>query len=98
VAAALRQVGLDHETDFSKYHHVFNRATWSPLRLARRLLHLLIRIFLLSGGRLTFAIDRPGSGGGADASGSAATIATRWPPARPARWPPAASAGSSCRW
>ncbi len=57
VAAALRQVGLDQENDFSKYHHVLNRAAWSPLRLARRLLHLLVQIFLLTGGRLSFVID-----------------------------------------
>ena len=57
VAAALRQAGLDHEPDFSKYHQVFNRAAWSPLRLSRRLLHLLIRVFRAVGLRLTFAID-----------------------------------------
>jgi hypothetical protein len=57
VAAALRQAGLDHEPDFSKYHQVFNRSSWSPLRLSRRLLHLLIRVFHAAGLRLTFAID-----------------------------------------
>jgi hypothetical protein len=57
VAAALRQAGLDHDPDSSKYHQVFNRAAWSPLRLSRRLLHLLIRVFHAAGLRLTFAID-----------------------------------------
>jgi hypothetical protein len=57
VTAALRQMGLDHDTDFSKYHHVFNRAAWSPLRLACRLTCLLVRTFFLSDLRLTFVID-----------------------------------------
>ena len=38
VAAALRQMGLHDRPDFSSYHQVFNRAGWSPRRLARRLL------------------------------------------------------------
>src|SRR3954466_5573402 len=38
VAAALRQMGRHDDPDFSSYHQVFNRAAWSPLRLARRLL------------------------------------------------------------
>lgn len=57
VAAALRQAGLDHEPDFSKYHQVFNRAAWSPLRLSPRLLHLLILAFQAVGLQLTFVID-----------------------------------------
>jgi hypothetical protein len=57
VAAALRQAGLDHEPNLSKYHQVFNRAAWSPLRLSRRLVHLLILVFRVVGLRLTFAID-----------------------------------------
>lgn len=57
VAAALRQVGLDQKRDFSKFHHVFNRASWSPLRLARRLTVLLAGSFGAPGLRLTFAID-----------------------------------------
>ena len=57
VTAALRHAGLDREPDFSKYHQVFNRAAWSPLRLSRRLVHLLIRASHAAGLRLTFAID-----------------------------------------
>jgi len=57
VAAALRQVGLDQKSDFSNYHQVFNRASWSPLRLARRLTGLLVGSFVAPGMRLTFAID-----------------------------------------
>jgi hypothetical protein len=57
VAAALRSVGLEDESDFSKYHQVFNRAVWSPRRLARVLASLLVRTFMAPGARLTFAID-----------------------------------------
>jgi DDE superfamily endonuclease len=57
VTAALRAVGLENESDFSKYHQVFNRAVWSPRRLARILANLLVRTFMAPGARLTFAID-----------------------------------------
>jgi hypothetical protein len=57
VTAALRPMGLDDASNCSKYHHVFNRAVWSPLRLARRLTCLLVRTFFLSDLRLTFVID-----------------------------------------
>jgi hypothetical protein len=57
VTAALRPMGLDDATGFSKYHQVFNRAAWSPLRLAGRLTGLLVRTFFRSDLRLTFVID-----------------------------------------
>ena len=57
VTAALRSMGLDDGTEFSQYHHVFNRAAWSPLRLARRLTCLSVRTFAPRDLRLTFAID-----------------------------------------
>ncbi len=57
VAAALRAMGLQDEPGFSKYHQVFNRAAWSPRRVARRLLPALIRAFAPGGVGLTFAID-----------------------------------------
>ena len=57
VAAALRQMGLHDRPDFSNYHQVFNRAAWSPLRVARRLLSALIAAFVPEGLGLTFAID-----------------------------------------
>ena len=57
VTAALRPMGLDDDTDFSKYHHVFNRAVWSPLRLACTLTCLLVRTSFRSDPRLTFVID-----------------------------------------
>lgn len=43
VCAALRIMGLSHETSFAKYHHVLNRVEWSPLSAARILLGLLVR-------------------------------------------------------
>src|SRR3954447_26356972 len=45
VAAALLQMGLHDDPDFSSYHQVFNRAAWSPLRLARRPLTAVIAAF-----------------------------------------------------
>ena len=57
VAAALRQMGLHDDPKFSSYHQVFNRAAWSPLHLARRLLAAVIVAFVPPGVGLTFAID-----------------------------------------
>src|SRR5947199_8603187 len=57
VAAALRQMGLHDDPNFSSYHQVFNRAAWSPLRLARRLLSAVIAAFVPKGVGLSFAID-----------------------------------------
>jgi hypothetical protein len=57
VAAALRQMGLHDDPHFSSYHKVFNRATWSPRWVARRLLSTAISAFVPEGVGLTFAID-----------------------------------------
>jgi hypothetical protein len=57
VAAALRPMGLHDDPHFSSYHQVFNRAAWSPLRLARRLLSAAIAAFVPKGVGLSFAID-----------------------------------------
>lgn len=57
VTAALRAMGYDHAADFSTYHQVFNRAAWSPLRLAGRLLPALVEAFAPPGWHLHFAID-----------------------------------------
>lgn len=46
VTAALRAVGLADERHFTTYHRVLNRARWSPLRLSRVLLGLLVSTFL----------------------------------------------------
>ena len=57
VAAALRQMGLHDDPNFSSYHQVFNRAAWSPRRLSRRLLRAAIAAFVPAGVGLSFAID-----------------------------------------
>jgi hypothetical protein len=46
VAAALRAVGLRDERHFTSYHRVLNRAVWSPLRLSRLLLQLIVSTLL----------------------------------------------------
>lgn len=57
VTAALRVMGRGEEADFSLYHQVLNRASWSPLALSRLLLQALITAFVAVGGSLTFVID-----------------------------------------
>ena len=57
VAAALRAVGLGGERHFTTYHRVLNRAVWSPLRLSRILLHLLVTAFLVPDAPLVLLID-----------------------------------------
>jgi hypothetical protein len=44
--AALRQMGLQDDPNFSKYPHVLNRSPWSCRRLGLRLLSALIRPFI----------------------------------------------------
>lgn len=57
VAAALRYTGLTHDTNFSTYHQVLNRARWSALELSKRLLVVLVHTFLAAGGALTLVVD-----------------------------------------
>lgn len=57
VSAALRVMGLKDDGNFAKYHHVLNRAVWSPLEVAQALLLLLIRTFWSPGEPLVFGID-----------------------------------------
>jgi len=57
VTAALRAVGLAQERHFTTYHRVLNRAVWSPLRLSRLLLGLLVTTFLSDGAPLVVVID-----------------------------------------
>jgi hypothetical protein len=57
VTTALRQMGLEERTNFSTYHHLLNRARWSPLHLSRCLLSLLVETFLQAGGTLELVID-----------------------------------------
>jgi len=57
VSAALRVMGLKDDGNFAKYHHVLNRAVWSPLELAQALLLLLIKTFCSPDEPLVFGID-----------------------------------------
>jgi hypothetical protein len=57
VTAALRVMGLGNEAHYAKYHHVLNRAAWSPLEVAECLLRLLIKAFCPEDGPLVFGID-----------------------------------------
>jgi DDE superfamily endonuclease len=57
LASALRAVGLGGERHFTTYHWVLNRSVWSPLRLSRILLHLLITAFLAPDAPLVLLID-----------------------------------------
>ncbi len=57
VTAALRVMGLSQELQFAKYHHVLNRAVWSPLRAGQVLLALLLRHLDQGCGPLVFGLD-----------------------------------------
>ena len=57
VTSALRVMGLSDDAGFAKYHHVLNRAVWSPLQLSRVLLMLLIEHLAQDDEPLVFGID-----------------------------------------
>ncbi len=57
VASALRSIGMHHNADWATYHHVLNRAAWSPLRVSHILLKLILTTFCEAGGGVTIAID-----------------------------------------
>ena len=57
VTSALRIMGLSDDTSFARYHHVLNRAVWSPLKVDRVLLRLLIQHLDHGDGPLVFGID-----------------------------------------
>jgi hypothetical protein len=42
VCSALRAMGLENETSFSKYHHLLNRTNWSLLKAAKILFFILL--------------------------------------------------------
>jgi DDE superfamily endonuclease len=46
VAAALRLTGHTHDPHFALFHHVLNRARWTPLAVSHRLLLLLVATFV----------------------------------------------------
>jgi hypothetical protein len=57
VTVALRQVGLEQSPHFSTYHHLLNRARWSPMQLSRCMLNVLVETFVQAGGSLELVID-----------------------------------------
>ena len=57
VTSALRVMGLSDDASFARYHHVLNRAVWSPLKVGRVLLYLLIQHLDRGDGPLVFGID-----------------------------------------
>lgn len=57
VTAALKQMGLHDEADFTLFHQVLNRASWSCLLMSRLLLQLLVFTFVEAGGTVEVVID-----------------------------------------
>lgn len=71
VTSVLRVMGLSQATNFAKYHHVLNRATWSPLAVSAVLLRVLLTNLDRSDTPLVFGLDE--------------TIERRWGPQIAAR-------------
>jgi DDE superfamily endonuclease len=57
VAAILRVMGCADEKQFQNYHRVLNRARWSSRELSRRLLVLLVRLFVAGNDPVILGID-----------------------------------------
>ena len=57
ITSALRVMGLSGDHGFAKYHHVLNRAVFSPLQLSRVLLLLLVQHLGGDGEPMVFGID-----------------------------------------
>jgi DDE superfamily endonuclease len=57
VAAILRVMGYSDEKQFQNYHRVLNRAKWSSRELSRRLLILLVRLFVPATAPVLLGID-----------------------------------------
>ncbi len=56
VASALRVMGRSDDRNYARYHHVLNRAVWSPLQVSQVLLTLLIQHLDQGDGPLVFGI------------------------------------------
>jgi DDE superfamily endonuclease len=57
VAACLRVMGLEAQSNPSKYHRVLSRARWSSWQMSRLLLGLLVSTFLPEGTALVLVVD-----------------------------------------
>ena len=53
----VRQMGHQMNPQFSVFHHVLNRARWSPLEVSRSLLQVLVAPFVGAGGTVEIVID-----------------------------------------
>ena len=99
VASALRVMGLSGDRNYARYHHVLNRAAWSPLQVSRVLLRLLLQHLDRGNGPLVFGIDETPSGVRDRRSAPLGFTGMRCAPAAATWSRPAACAGSvSCGW
>src|SRR3989337_461610 len=57
VASVLRVVGLSDERQFQNYHRVLNRASWSSQEVSRRLLGLLVAVFVPADAAVLVGLD-----------------------------------------
>src|SRR5437763_594859 len=57
VAAILRVMGCSEDKQFQNYHRVLNRAKWSSRELSRRLLGVLVRLFVPANEPVILGID-----------------------------------------
>lgn len=57
VTTALKQMGLHNDANFTLFHQVLNRASWSCLTLSRLLLQLLVSTFVEAAGTTEIVID-----------------------------------------
>jgi hypothetical protein len=57
VTAALRSTGNAKAANFSTFHHVLNRARWSPLAVSRHLFLLIIETFVPVDASVDLVID-----------------------------------------
>jgi DDE superfamily endonuclease len=57
VTALLRVMGCSDERQFQNYHRVLNRAQWSSRELSRRLLVVLVRLFVAGNEPVILGID-----------------------------------------
>src|SRR5690242_13504653 len=57
VAAILRVMGCADDQQFQNYHRVLDRAKWSSRELSRRVLTLLVRLFVPGNDPLILGID-----------------------------------------
>ena len=85
VSSALNILGIGQHGDFAVYHHVLNRAQWSPLQLSRALLLLVPGALVRPPSRWCSALTRRWSDAGAGRLRPRGGIGIRCGP-RTTRW------------